>query len=302
MEKITYHDWPNCYRLTNSIISLILTTDVGPRIIHFGFTGSENEFATVPDDLGKMEGDEWRLFGGHRLWHAPESQLRTYYPDFAPVAIEEHERFVRLIQPTEATTGIQKELDITLDGDAAHVTVTHRLRNQNMWTVELAPWALSVMVPGGTAVLPLPPRKLHNSESLQPTSQLSIWSYTDMSDPRWVWGQKYILLHQEPGNTISQKIGAMALDGWAGYVRDSRLFIKTFPVHPHATYPDRNANVEFFTCDFMLEVETLGPLTALPPGGEVTHTEQWYLFNDVPALTNDADVDKQILPRLADIL
>ena len=149
MEKVNYKGWPHCYRLSNGIVDLIVTTDVGPRVIRFGFVGGDNEFKEYEEMLGQTGGDEWRSYGGHRLWHAPEVQARTYFPDNAPVVAEQHEGFVRLVQPTETTTGIQKEIAVTLDPDRTGVTVLHRLTNKNRWPVQLAPWALSIMNGGG---------------------------------------------------------------------------------------------------------------------------------------------------------
>lgn len=297
MQTITYYGWPACVRLANDTIELIITTAVGPRIIHFGFIDGANEFATMPEHLGQTGGDTWRIYGGHRLWHAPEARARTYYPDNQPVQAAQHEGFVRFTQPVEPTTGLQKELDIALAPTGAQVTVTHRLRNHNVWPVTCAPWALSVMAAGGTAVLPLPPRGTH-ADNLLPNTRLSLWAYTDMTDPRWYWGQNYVLLRQQPGNTKPQKVGALVTDGWVGYVRDGRCFLKTFAVQPDAIYPDGNVNAELFTNQFMLEVETLGPLTELLPGTAVTHTETWHLFEGVPTPTNDHDVATAVVPIL----
>ena len=99
MEKIVYTGWPNCYRLANGLVELVVTTDVGPRVIRFGFVGGANVFKEYDAMLGLTGGDEWRIYGGHRLWHAPEGKPRTYCPDNGPVQIEEHPGFVRLIQP-----------------------------------------------------------------------------------------------------------------------------------------------------------------------------------------------------------
>ena len=44
VQKTDYRGWPNCCRLSNGLIDLIATTDVGPRIIRFGFVGEDNEF------------------------------------------------------------------------------------------------------------------------------------------------------------------------------------------------------------------------------------------------------------------
>jgi len=294
LERTAYQGWPNCYRLSNGLIDLIVTTDVGPRIIRFGFVGEENEFKEYEDTAGQQGGDEWRIYGGHRLWHAPETKPRTYCADNSPVALEQRGDIVRLIQPTEATTGIQKEIDIRLSPAEAHVEVTHRLRNTNLWAVELAPWALSVMAPGGTAIIPLPLRRSHQ-ESLLPTNTIALWAYTDMADPRWHWGRKYVMLRQDPHLETPQKAGVMAKDGWAAYARAEHLFAKRFSYVDGARYPDLGCSVEAFTNADMLELETLGPLVDLQPGAAVEHVERWHLFRDVPAPKNDADVDRDVL-------
>src|ERR1035437_8818705 len=111
---------------------------------------------------------------------------------------------------------------------------------------------------------------------------LTLWKYTNMSDPRWTWGNQYILLRQETTPTVKQqKVGVLAPDGWVGYARAGNLFVKKFQHLADARYPDFGSSVEVFTNHEMLEVETLGPLASLAPGGHVEHTEQWFLFRNV---------------------
>jgi hypothetical protein len=52
---------------------------------------------------------------------------------------KKHPGFVRLIQPVEASTGIQLKNDIALDTDSADVPETRRLRNLNLWSMTLTP-------------------------------------------------------------------------------------------------------------------------------------------------------------------
>ena len=303
IEKINYQGWPNCYRLSNGLVDLIVTTDVGPRIIRFGFAGDVNEFKEFDDDLGHIGGEVWRVYGGHRLWHAPEDWGRTYAPDNSPIALEDHESFVRLVQPAEPIAGIHKEIEIALQADEGHgngrVAVTHRLRNENRWPVELAPWALSVMAPGGVAIVPQPPRGPHE-ENLRPANSLTLWAYTDMSDARWHWGHKYVLLRQDSSASRPQKVGILVKDGWAAYARGGHLFVKSFDTIPGATYPDFGCNVELFTNADMLEVESLGPLVTLEPGQATEHVECWFLFKGVPEPDDDAAVEEWVKPRVAD--
>ncbi len=300
-EKISYGGWPNCYRLANEQVELIVTTDVGPRLIRVGFVGQANIFQEFDKMMGLTGGDKWRIYGGHRLWHAPETEPRTYAPDNEPVEIEEHGDFIRLRPPLEGSTGIQKEYDIYLDPREARVRVAHRLINRSLWNIEVAPWALSVMAPGGTCVFPLPPRGTH-PEHLAPTSNLTLWRFTDMSDPRWTWGRKYILLRQDTNLSTPQKVGALVPDGWAAYLNHGTLFVKKFDVDLSAYYADMNANFETFTNDTMLEVETLGPLQSIPPGGSIAHKERWGLFRDVPACSNEEQIDTHILPLVNKVL
>jgi hypothetical protein len=295
--RYPYGGWANCYYLSNGSVELVVTGDVGPRIIRFGFAGGENEFREFPDMLGKTGDEEWHAYGGHRLWHAPEEVPRTYFGDNGPVRFETVDGGVRVTQPVEPTTGIEKQIDLRLSPDQAHVAVTHRLRNTNLWAVELAPWALSVMAQGGVGVLPLPPRGSH-PEDLRPTSTLALWSYTDLSDPRWIWGKKYVLVRQDPAMALPQKIGAVVPDGWLAYARSGRLFVKTFGYVPGARYPDLNCSAEIFVNADILEAESLGPLVSLQPGAAVEHIEHWFLFGGVPAPKHDADVDRDVLPRV----
>jgi hypothetical protein len=297
MERVTYRGWPRCYRMSNDLIELVVTADVGPRIIRFGFTGQSNEFKEFTETLGLVGGNEWRIYGGHRLWHAPEASPRTYFPDNEPVQAEQHDGFVRIVQPTEPTTGVQKEIDLRLSPGTPHATVIGRLRNESLWPVELAPWSLSVMAQGGVAILPLPPRGSH-AENLQPASTLTLWAYTNMSDPRWTWGEKYVLLRQDPGIVAPQKIGASVPDGWVAYARDSHLFVKTFGYIPGASYPDLGCSAEIFTNADFLEVESLAPLVKLQPGAAVEQVEHWFLFHGVTMPDNDADVETHILPHI----
>jgi hypothetical protein len=296
LTKVAYQGWPDCYRLWNETVEALVTTDVGPRVIRFGFPG-ENEFVEFAEHLGLSGGEEFRLYGGHRLWHAPESKERTYYPDNAPVGVQTIEHGLRVIQQTETTTGIQKEMEISLTSNGSRLHVLHRLRNQNSWTVELAVWALTAMAPGGVAVIPLPPRGRH-PEDLPPRSTLTLWSYTDLSDVRWRWGRQYVLLRQDPAHPSAQKLGASVPGGWVAYARNGHLFVKAFTHAPGAHYPDFGCSVEVFADGRMLELETLSPLVRLEPGGVAEHAEDWHLWRDVPALHGDADVAAHVLPRV----
>ena len=289
IEKVVFEGLPNCYRLFNELIELVVTTDIGPRIIRFGFIGQENEFVALTS----------RGFIGHRLWHAPEARPRSRIPDKDPIIFEQHSDFIRLTQPTEMATGIQKEIDLPLALDKNHVAVVHRLYNRNLWPVELAPWAISVMAPGGKAIIPLPLRRPPSDNNLLPTSQMAIWEYSDLSDNRLQIGRENIILRQDSNSTGPLKIGVMATDGWVAYYNKGHLFVKTFAHKSGALYPDLGSSVEVSTGKDVLELETLAPLKLLQPGDSVEHIEKWFLFRNVSEPFINSDINQHILNLVA---
>jgi hypothetical protein len=254
----------------------------------------QNLFKEFAGEMGKTGGGEWRSYGGHRLWHAPEAMPRAYFPDNSPVKHAWDGQTLKLTQPVEATTGIAKEMEIKLDSSENHVTVLHRLINRNLWEVELSPWALSVMAPGGRAIFPQEPFRPH-PEFLLPARTLVLWGYTDMSDPRWTWGARYIQLRQDTKAKTKQKLGLLNTLGWAAYDLNGELFLKRFPFDPKLSYPDWGCNNETFTDPEMLEVESLGPLTKLPPEGRVDHTEHWFLSR-VQIGESESSLDQALMP------
>lgn len=298
IEKVAYGGWPNCYRLTDGEWELIVTSDVGPRVIHFGFVGGDNVFCEFPPLMGLTGGDEWRIYGGHRFWHSPEVRPRTYYPDNEPVQVTPVEdNVLQVIQPVEKTTGIQKEIVLTLE--KGRVTVAHGLRNRGAWAIELAPWALSVMAPGGIGIIPQPTS--HDPDNLLPNRKVTLWPYTDMADPRIHWGTRYITLCQgeDPGPT---KLGLSADDGWLAYLNGGVLFVKQFDYQPCCVYPDGGCSVEMYTGMGMLEAETLGPLVTLEPEGLVVHVERWYLFAGVElADESEEAIDQAVKPLVTGV-
>ena len=222
--------------------------------------------------------------------------IRTYIPDDEPVCVEEHGDFIRVRQPAQPATGMSKELDISLAPDRAAVKVLHRLRNHNLWPVDVAAWALSAMRGSGTCILPLPSRQAPAAGELPEISTIALWQYSDMSDSRFTWGRNTIRIRHDRAEDAPQKIGALVTDGWAAYLREGNLFLKTFDYVEDAIYPDRGCSVEVFFNDEFLELETLGPLTRLEPDASVEHRETWQLWRDMAPLESDNDVSERLLP------
>lgn len=297
MEKVQYHGW-NCYRLENKYYELFVTADAGPRIVHFSFKGESNIFKIFDAEVGEIIIDDWHVYGGHRLWHAPEAIPRSYIPDNLPPVVEDKGDSVRFTQEVEKETGIQKEIEVRLEDDSKEVVVAHRLRNLGLWDVRTGVWALSIMGDGGTNILPLPERGRHEDQDINPCNVMTMWPFTDLTDDRWYLGKKYFMLTNTPGKGEGQKIALSVPNGWIASAVNNTLFVKRFSFDPDAEYPDRGCNTAVFTNPAILELETMGPLENIKPGDCIEHVERWQLFKEVRCPKNDNEVDEYILPLI----
>lgn len=283
IEPVAFRGWPHALRLANDKVELIVTLDVGPRILSYALQGGVNVFNIYEDQAGGTGEPQWRNRGGHRLWLAPESPALSLWPDNRPVAWELlGDTGVRLTPPPETGPGFQKQIDLLLQPDGAKVTVVHRIIRTGAQPCRAAPWALSVMAAGGYAIMPQPPLGEHPRDLL-PNRRLVVWPYTELADPRYGYGRRFLTLRQDPAGRPT-KIGMPSALGWAGYWLQQTLFIKRFDRVPDAEYPDDGCNLEVFTNARMLELESLGPLRTFHPGEQAELIEHWELHGNLPAM------------------
>ncbi len=258
-------------------LEFVVTTSVGPRVVSLRSTAGKarNLFLEFPPNEPRANG--YLLRGGHRLWHSPEHIVRTYQPDDEALAVSLLPKGVALTQPVEERTGIVKAMALEVLGDAT-IKVTHTLTNRGLWAVECAPWALTMLRPGGYGVLPLLPKGDHSSGDLLPNYALVPWTYTDLTLPVWQMHRDFIGIDvaQAPH---AQKLGITNYPGWSAYWNQGTTFVKYAPVLAGATYPDLGCAFEAFTNGALIELETLGRLARLAPGESASHVEYWTVLD-----------------------
>ena len=309
-EVVPYAGWARNLRIANGDVELVVTLDVGPRVIRYAARGGRNLFGETADQLGKSGEPHWMPRGGHRLWTAPEDKTRTYAPDNGPVEYQvlpsrsgDDSVRVRLMQRPDQPYGVQKEIEIAVAPSGSRVGVVHRISNVGARPIELSPWALTVMPPGGTAIIPLPAKRPHPGslpDSVEadywPNQTIALWSYLDLRDPRLTLGTRFITARQDPHATTLLKFGLSHDAGWLGYWRAGDLFVKTVDYQRGKTYPDRGCNFELYTDPTILEVETLGPLVTLAPSEKTEHVETWSLFSGVGSIDGEDSIARNVTP------
>jgi len=252
-----------------------MLAQAGPRITRLTIVDSpDNLLAETPDIHWPTAYGEYYLWGGHRLWRAPEIPLQTYVPETNGLSIESLPDGVHLFGTTDAHTGIRKSLEIHLHPHRPTLMVIHHLHNEGPRPVSMAAWAITQLPLGGVALLPQPRRPLADNP-FAPNRLFVFWPYACVNDSRLEWGDDLVQVHGRATGGEPFKLGCFDSTGWCAYLRRGTLFVKRFDQRPDCRYADFGCNVEVYVNDGFLELETLGPLEEVPPGASTTHVETW---------------------------
>ena len=278
-EKVSYLGLSECIKLSNGEIDLIAATAIGPRILFYGPRDGENVLGEHSQSEVKTALGIWKPYAGHRLWVWPELFPATYAPDNEPVEAQVDGELSLTLTQAEDTAGIEKQIRIELSVTGTGVKLTHKITSRNLWPIEVAPWAITV-VSSGTAIVPRVPFESHD-ENVTAAQPLVFSTFTDLQDPRFLLGSRYILLSADRDRPGSQKFGLLNKQGWCAHLVHDSLFVKRFPLDERANYPDYGVNNEVYVEGLFMEVELLGPITVLGPGQSVLLTEEWNLFKKV---------------------
>jgi hypothetical protein len=305
-EHFEFAGWTDNLRLANDQVEVVILREAGPRIISLRPLNGLNVFKVVAEESGKSQEETWKIRGGHRLWTAPEDygdpNGLTYVVDNFPVEYEIKGEFhAQVTHFMQKPAQIRRDILVQLAAGSPKITVEHSLTNQGNSPLRFAPWALSVMAPGGFAVIPQPPLGTHPKDFL-PNRSLTLWPFTDLSDDRIRFGQRFIRLQQADRGPI--KFGLRHTEKWAGYVLGDHLFLKTIPLIEGKQYPDLGSNFEMFTNEEFLELESLGPYEEISPGQTARHTEIWAVFSGIrlPHLYDEEGFAEAIDPYLKQLL
>ncbi|MCK5128600.1 MAG: hypothetical protein KAQ68_02015 [Clostridiales bacterium] len=289
IKEIEFGAFGRCVEISNGKVEVVITLDMGPRVIRYGLTGKANMFCNKIDETYEKTG--WKILGGHRIWMSPEHDVLTYEPDNEPIEYKQITGGVHIIGNLEKGTGLRKEMFVMLEEIGTNVAIKHCITNNNLWPVELAAWAMSVMAPGGMEVVPVN----REDTGLLANGWLGIWPYSKMNDPRVWWGERYITLKSVVGYDGSFKFGITNPLGWAAYFYEGMAFVKKFQYSQGADYPDGGMNYETFTNDFMLEMESLSPLQKIEHKQSIVHLECWSLIDNIACPESDDDKIDELL-------
>jgi len=140
VERPLTRDGRNCYRVSNGEVELIVTGDVGPRVIRFAFVGGQNLFKEYPEQLGKSGEEKFQLSWWRSGLEGSRRPVATWAPDNVPVDIQVTPRGTdcpRARGAAHRSAGRRSKSAMASSGTG--VTVIHRIANHALFPLEFSP-------------------------------------------------------------------------------------------------------------------------------------------------------------------
>ncbi len=265
IKQVQFSGHARCYECRLGDNRLVITADFGPRILSLSAGGGPN--ALFVDETRQKGRGDWRLYGGHRLWIAPET-ADTYAPDNDPCRVQEGAGGITVTAPP-AATGLEKSMTVSRRG--GDFLITHTVVNRSDTLAVGAIWALTCVTPRSTAFFPW---GTGGDWDLKKIVYWKRWMdhATHVGSSQFVPTDDLFLV--EPDGSEG-KVGTSGHGGFIGAAGEGFTLIKRFDRRPDAPYPDEECAVQCYTCADFVELETLGPLVTFFPNTPVVHEEVW---------------------------
>jgi len=273
-----------CLELSNATTRVVLGPHQGGRVLSYRLNEGEAlqqaaHAAGRPSMLpgGRFDVGPENLVPPHPvLWSGPWTAEIT------------GDRAGRLTSAFDSATGLQLVRDFVLSAEGSRLRCTQTMINRG--TVERAycHWSRTFAAPGGTCIVPL------NPESRYPLGYLvfsgrSTIDFRPEPDPAVRVRDGLLLIRGQPR---FNKFAVDASEGWLAYLQPGGLlFAKRFPIHADRAYGEIAGNSVSVWCDAAraVELEPIGPIERLTPGGRASFSEEWSLHQLPEASGEDAD-------------
>ena len=294
IKQLKYKNFGNCISISNGHIEIIVTIDIGPRIISFKLKSKSNIFY---NDINRFysykgialdnyygPGSVFYYYGGHLIEIIPKTWPQTYFPDNSPVVYSVLPNGASFSQPVQEKNKLELSLEILMNENTCDLMIINSIKNLSEEKRILSLSGTTQLCPNGILVIPQNPP---SSNNLIPNRSFAFWPYTKMNDERLFIGDKYITVNHNKNVGNKLKIGMNNYSNWASYLVDGCLFTKNYVHNKKARYPDFNSSFELYADKNLLEVSSISPLYDIKPNEIIRHVENWSL----------CECDKKLLPR-----
>jgi len=285
--RIHYHGWPDSYLIANALVEAVVVPAVG-RVMQLRLAGDRQgtfwENRSLDGQLHNAASDQWMNFGGDKCWPAPQAawgkqQGRDWPPppafDSRPMTAVAGECGLTLTSAIDPDYGIEVVRHVELEAGRPAMRISTEFRKIHGDAVRVGVWTITQMREPDRVSILLPAMSKFADGYIRlmesAPAELKI-------DGRLLSFVRHATAHV--------KIGTEAASlAWVGTNSVVRIDVERKP----GEYPGDGCVTEVYTNPGTLsyvELETLGPLTAVHSGDRIELTT---VYTILPRSTADPE-------------
>jgi hypothetical protein len=279
VDKLDYHGWSECYRMSNGNVDLIYVPQIG-RLMRFGYVGGPNFIWENPKLAGQSQdsdfpGKDWMNFGGDKLWPAPQDRW-GWPPDpvidagQAEVKVLPNGR-LRIIGKASKKHGIRFIREISLDPKLPVVNIINIMENTSDMPQSWSIWEVCQVDRPLWAGVP---------ESKSGRFRSGHYAFKGNEPARGYLRKDNEQVRIMRNAKKGAKIGSDSREGYAFAYKAGTDFAIKIDTTRGARYPDNGCIEEIWTNadpDQYVELEVLSPIRTLKPGERSSVKTRWSL-------------------------
>jgi hypothetical protein len=276
VDRVDYHGWVGCYRLTNGDVELVYVPQVG-RIMRYAFVGARNVLWENSLLAGRSvkpgQTPRWANYGGDKVWPAPQS-VWNWPPDSildgSPYEVAVDGDTLLVTGQASPKAGVMFKRRISMSSHGTGVTIIDSMTNTSAKEQELAVWENAQVNDPDEVTVPL---------EKTPEMPLGWAPYDDKPVPPEFADIRAgkLVAHRNP--KAGFKLGSASSKGWLSARAGQTAFTMQARKQPGG-YPDGGKFLQLYgnaNPDKYMELEITGPLTKLRPGQTVDLEIHWRL-------------------------
>jgi hypothetical protein len=276
--------YEGCIELMNGETRVVLEPNLGGRVLRYEFKGGQVLFLDPAEDGAVYQPDgPTPMATAGRFDIGPEHTLARHPTLFLGRWTAEitGDRAARLTSQQDPTLGLILTREFKLAAQGSHLVCTQTIRNAGMERQRVFHWSRTLAAPDGIAILPLNPHSRYPKGyavyvPITGVPRGSAIDFRPADEPNIRVRDRLLEFLGPPANP---KYAIDPAEGWMAYLtRNDRLFVKKFPVYPDRVYGEIAANSAcIYYHPRFCELEPIGPVEDLAPGGSASFTEEWWL-------------------------
>lgn len=273
-------DGLDAVELRHKGLRLVLVTGIGPRIAFFGRENGKNLLYWNIE--GDANGEEWKLYGGHRVWitrPGADESVDTYAADNLPCAVEIGPNSVTAAAPVHPFTKLERSIRVEALKDGGFA-VENRVRNAGNLIYSGGVWSPTCINPEDKILrIPLGDEQASWDAVTVVTPRVFAGNVVRLDDPQVQYEGMDLVIRSQGHVTkrCAQAAQGKVIMDWPA---EKLRFVKQADFCRGAAYPLNGCNTALFVGEnnWMGELETFGPEQSIYPGETISNREKWQIL------------------------